>query len=785
MQPRGERHPVPVSTVVRSGPQDGSGERLLGYFAPPATGAVVGVAGAGKTSLLDHVAARLTGRGVAVVRIAGTRESIDVPYGALRSVGASHAIADPADAAAWLLAELATPPWLLVADDAHLLDDLTLAALTRMTRRGRPLAGGLLVAYRPVAGRAALDALATGLSAEKRPYLLRPWAASRVAALPAVGGDAERAARLVYATGGNPRLTVICARSDDPVPAAVITLVRDELGGLPEATRRLAHNLATAPPGTAADAAPGEAEAVGGLAALVAAGLVEPGGAVVPLVRAALAVVAGDPDPTPSPGANVRPDAVDAERLWADGDEVAAIAAADRLLSVGNDVECRASAVAAAGAAADGELRDAADRWRRIAAIRGGTPGASASGRAALAAAVAGDVTAARADLADARRLLVEPAPRGLTVLIDGIEASLAALQGRFDPAARRLAALAATTVPRDPLAPEGWVELAGTVAAAGGDDETARAMLRADRGRPPTSRGLLLTAWLDLRAGRLDEARRGLAAVGDAPILRRNAVLAAAIAVGLARRAHAEDGLAATWHRVAAIVAGADAEPLLLDVWGELSIGAAMVSPADRDGITDAMTAAVIRAGSPAWCAAIDEWWRLERAAVVGDEAGACAAAERLSAMRPDCRIEQLAGPARVWAAVLAADVDPPRVARAAAQLADAGRPWAAAALCSAAAERVSEPAAARRLLGSGRRLGRRVPAGRRSSEGLTVREREVGGLLLDGLTHKEIGARLFISPRTVEEHVARLRQKLAASSRGQLVSALRARLTLPADGR
>ncbi len=360
----------------------------------------------------------------------------------------------------------------------------------------------------------------------------------------------------------------------------------------------------------------------------------------------------------------------------------------------------------------------------------------------------------------------------------------MAAVRGQFDPAARRLAGLAATTVPQDPLALEGWAELAGTVAVAGGDDQTARAMLRAHRGRLPTPRRLLLTAWLDLRAGRLEEARGGLAAAGDAPILRRNAVLAAAIAVGLARRAHAEDGLAATWHRVAAVVAGADAEPLLLDAWGELSVGAAMVSPADCDSISDAMTAAVTRAGSPVWCAAMDEWWRLERAATVGDLAGACAAAEQLSALGPDCRVEQLAGPARVWASVLAADVDPPRVARAAAQLADAGRPWAAAALCGAAAERVSEPAAARRLLSSGRRLGKHVPAGQRSGEGLTVREREVGGLLMDGLTHKEIGARLFISPRTVEEHVARLRQKLVASNRGQLVSALRARLTIPADG-
>jgi DNA-binding CsgD family transcriptional regulator len=49
---------------------------------------------------------------------------------------------------------------------------------------------------------------------------------------------------------------------------------------------------------------------------------------------------------------------------------------------------------------------------------------------------------------------------------------------------------------------------------------------------------------------------------------------------------------------------------------------------------------------------------------------------------------------------------------------------------------------------------------------------------LILDGHTHREIGARLYISPKTVEQHVARLRQKLSAGGRAELVAALRSRL-------
>ena len=52
----------------------------------------------------------------------------------------------------------------------------------------------------------------------------------------------------------------------------------------------------------------------------------------------------------------------------------------------------------------------------------------------------------------------------------------------------------------------------------------------------------------------------------------------------------------------------------------------------------------------------------------------------------------------------------------------------------------------------------------------------------MLDGLTHKEIGAILFISPKTVEHHVARIRQKLGAATRAEMLAGLRA--TLEATG-
>jgi DNA-binding CsgD family transcriptional regulator len=51
-----------------------------------------------------------------------------------------------------------------------------------------------------------------------------------------------------------------------------------------------------------------------------------------------------------------------------------------------------------------------------------------------------------------------------------------------------------------------------------------------------------------------------------------------------------------------------------------------------------------------------------------------------------------------------------------------------------------------------------------------LAKREAEVARLVADGLTNKQIGARLFISERTVENHVRNIMNKLGFSSRAQI---------------
>jgi DNA-binding NarL/FixJ family response regulator len=56
--------------------------------------------------------------------------------------------------------------------------------------------------------------------------------------------------------------------------------------------------------------------------------------------------------------------------------------------------------------------------------------------------------------------------------------------------------------------------------------------------------------------------------------------------------------------------------------------------------------------------------------------------------------------------------------------------------------------------------------------SEELTERESEVLALICDGLSSKEIGEKLFLSPRTVESHKTTLMKKFDVHNTGKLIS-------------
>ena len=68
-----------------------------------------------------------------------------------------------------------------------------------------------------------------------------------------------------------------------------------------------------------------------------------------------------------------------------------------------------------------------------------------------------------------------------------------------------------------------------------------------------------------------------------------------------------------------------------------------------------------------------------------------------------------------------------------------------------------------------TGARLGAATTT---ADEVLTGREREVLGLVAEGLTNREIGRRLFISEKTASVHLSNLMAKLNVSSRTEAVT-------------
>jgi len=79
------------------------------------------------------------------------------------------------------------------------------------------------------------------------------------------------------------------------------------------------------------------------------------------------------------------------------------------------------------------------------------------------------------------------------------------------------------------------------------------------------------------------------------------------------------------------------------------------------------------------------------------------------------------------------------------------------------------------RELLATGEKARKRTPETRGD---LTAQEAQIAELAREGHSNPEIGAQLFLSPRTVEWHLRKVFGKLGISSRKELDAALRTKI-------
>jgi DNA-binding CsgD family transcriptional regulator len=315
---------------------------------------------------------------------------------------------------------------------------------------------------------------------------------------------------------------------------------------------------------------------------------------------------------------------------------------------------------------------------------------------------------------------------------------------------------------------------LGAIVAVATGDLAAAehlldRALARGIGGPAGAERHRLLLAWARMRAGRYDTALAELRRETELP--GRERLLRAAISAGIARRRGDIAGLHAVWDAVEPVLARGAVDLWQLEAIEELLVAAARLKHRRRVEPVIATLDAIV---PTAWRGHLD-WLRVQVAIADGD--AETVAAQSIPGVLGDAAL--------AWATVLRGGViEPDAMNELTERLAERQLPWEASRLAGQAALNTPDPTAARRLLERARELSEPDSAttasagsagSAASAAGLSERELDVARMVLAGSTHREIGAQLYISPKTVEHHVARIRGKLGATSRAELVAMLR----------
>lgn len=485
-----------------------------------------------------------------------------------------------------------------------------------------------------------------------------------------------------------------------------------------------------------------------------------------------------------------------ADALALSGDCAGAAALADGLLGSADLAE-RAAAVrvAASAAAHDGNAGQAAELFGWL----GPYPDAVISAAGAITLAATGDLTAAHAALQVPGQGPPTSAARAARGLAEGL---LRSMKEPYPVAVAKLGQAIAVGGSMGEVMPDSPAALVTLAALHGGDPVRARSVIgraavRADGDGLFDRRHLLLLGWTKMHDGQLASAGADADAAcsGAANLHRRDALWAAALRTAVARRSGDTGALHKHWYAAMEVLAEYCIDLFTLLPLGELWVAAArMRQVAQLRHHLDVAFGLLDSLGNPVLWSVPLHWAGVHAGILTGSPESVAPHGQALTAAASQSVFAQaLAGAGRTWLRVLAGDVDADEVALAARSLAQFGLTWDATRLAGQAALQTPDARVSGDMLQLARDLklvaavdetpddepGPVAPKTTRqppSASPLSVREREVAELLVLGLPYRDIGRQLFISAKTVEHHVARIRRRLGAGSRSEMLSMLRA---------
>lgn len=485
-----------------------------------------------------------------------------------------------------------------------------------------------------------------------------------------------------------------------------------------------------------------------------------------------------------------------ADTLALSGDCATAASLADTLLGSPDSTE-RAAAVriAASVATHDGNSGRAAELFSWL----GPYPDSVVGSAGAIVLAATGDLPTALA----AVRLKDSGPPtiaaRAARSLAEGL---LLTMDQPYPTAMAKLSGSIAVEQPIGEAFPESPAALVTLAAIHGGDPVRAHSVIgravRADAEGLFKHRHLLLCGWIKMQDGQLPSAGADVTAASGSGLHRRDALWAAALQTAIARRGGDAGALQKHWYAAVEVLAEYSLDLFALLPLGELWVAAARMRQVDQLQHTLDQAFALLNAlgNPPLWSVPL-HWAGVHAGILANSPESVAPHGQALSTAAAQSTLAQsLSVAGRTWLRVLADQVDAEEVTAAARSLAHVGLTSDATRLAGQAALQTADPRVSGAMLQLARDLkvamgfveapgieGQTEPASSAprqppSGSPLSEREREVAELLLLGMPYRDIGGQLFISAKTVEHHVARIRRRLGAASRSEMLSMLRTML-------